>query len=190
MTGSSGVSSTPRLLDSFIGISGILDHPPSRVMTAGHNSAISPRVFARGLILKSRPLERGRRECRALDAPAAWRAEKQAAPVVHVTTVTPETPSIPRTMVYSLLRALSGEPGFFATVISGIASTDLDTSVGVSGPHDFTVRLGYLRLGTFRVHRILPRVIDVAQRPSSGTGRRVYKGDLGASSSNISEFQN
>jgi hypothetical protein len=71
-----------------------------------------------------------------------------------VTTVTPETPGIPRTMVYSLLRALPGEPGFFATVISGIPSTDLDTSVGVSGPHDFAVRLRHLRLGTIRVHRI------------------------------------
>jgi hypothetical protein len=62
-------------------------------------------------------------------------------------------------MVYGLLRALPGEPGLFVTVISGIASTDLDTSVGVSGPHDFAVRLRYLRLGTLRVHRILPRVV-------------------------------
>jgi hypothetical protein len=54
----------------------------------------------------------------------------------------------------------------FATVIGEIASTDLDTSVGVSGPHDFAVRLRYLRLGTIRVHRIPLRVIDVAQRPS------------------------
>jgi hypothetical protein len=33
-----------------------------------------------------------------------------------VTTVTPETPGIPRAMVYGLYRALPGEPGFFATV--------------------------------------------------------------------------
>src|SRR5580704_797295 len=111
-------------------------------MTDEYDFAISPRVFARDSIFRSALKKRGRRECRALDAPAAWRAEKQAAPVVEVTTVTPETPSIPRAMVYSLLRALSGEPGFLATVIGGIASTDLDTSVGVSGPHDFTVRLG------------------------------------------------
>jgi hypothetical protein len=31
----SGVSSTPRLLDSIAGVSGILDHPLSRVMTLG-----------------------------------------------------------------------------------------------------------------------------------------------------------
>jgi hypothetical protein len=36
------VSSTPRLLDSIAGASGILDHPPSRVMTIWrHNFAIS-----------------------------------------------------------------------------------------------------------------------------------------------------
>ena len=29
------VSSTPQPIDSIIGVSGILDHPPSRVMTAG-----------------------------------------------------------------------------------------------------------------------------------------------------------
>src|ERR1700692_4269398 len=33
MTGSGGVSSTPGLLDSIIGVSGILDHPHARVMT-------------------------------------------------------------------------------------------------------------------------------------------------------------
>jgi hypothetical protein len=67
-------------------------------------------------------------------------------------------------MVYGLLRALPGVPGLLATV-AGV-SADLDTSVGVSGPHDFAVRLRHLRLGTIRVHRILPRVIDVGQRPS------------------------
>jgi hypothetical protein len=33
MTGSSGIISTPRLLDSIINVSGILDHPLSRMMT-------------------------------------------------------------------------------------------------------------------------------------------------------------
>jgi hypothetical protein len=64
---------------------------------------------------------------------------RRCSPALFTTSI-PETPSIPRTMVYGLLRALPGEPGFLATVISGIASTDLDTSVGVSGPHDFAVR--------------------------------------------------
>ena len=44
----------------------------------------------------------------------------------------------------------------------------LDTSVGVSGPHDFAVRFSAIRLGHLCVHRIPPRVDDVAQRPSVG----------------------
>jgi hypothetical protein len=62
-------------------------------------------------------------------------------------------------MVYGLLRALPGEPGLFVTVAERNCFRRLDTSVGVSGPHDFAVRLRYLRLGTLRVHRILPRVV-------------------------------
>jgi hypothetical protein len=123
--------------------------------------------FARGLMFSFGSPERGRRECRAPNAPAAWWAEKgrgahqQSSPRVYR-----KHPAFPAQWFYGLLRALPGEPGLFATVISGIASTDLDTSVGVSGPHDFAVRLRYLRLGTFRVHRILSRVRDVASRPS------------------------
>jgi hypothetical protein len=58
------------------------------------SKSVSPRsrrVFSREVCLRtSCPRKRGRRECRALDAPAAWRAEKTATPVVVVTTVTPE----------------------------------------------------------------------------------------------------
>ena len=83
-----------------------------------------------------------------------------------VTTVTPETPGIPRAMVYSLLRALPGEPGFVATVISGISSTDL---IPASGRQDHTTSpsaSGTFVVGTLRVHPIPTRVRDVAQRPS------------------------
>jgi hypothetical protein len=59
----------------------------------------------------------------------------------RVSQVTPESPGIPRAMVYGLYRALPGEPGFLATVApEKLASQELDTSVGVSGPHDFAVR--------------------------------------------------
>jgi hypothetical protein len=34
----------------------------------------------------------------------------------RVSQVTPESPGIPRAMVYGLYRALPGEPGFLATV--------------------------------------------------------------------------
>src|SRR6202048_3624828 len=58
-------------------------------------------------------------------------------------------------------------PGSFATVTpEKLASQELDTSVGVSGPHDFAVRIGIARQARIRVHRIPPRVCDVASRPS------------------------
>src|ERR1700682_1625374 len=79
-----GVSSTPRPLDSITGVSGILDRPPSRVMTteAGdddrkcgvlvfitHDSAF-PRRDAPEWCM-SLPPNRGRGECRVPNAPAA-----------------------------------------------------------------------------------------------------------------------
>jgi hypothetical protein len=55
---------------------GVLDAPLSRGMTIEkHTSAISPRKSARVLPETSRPQIRGRRECRALDAPAASHAK-------------------------------------------------------------------------------------------------------------------
>jgi hypothetical protein len=64
-----------------------------------------------------------------------------------VTTVTPETSGIPRTMVYGLLRDLLGEPGFVATVIGVMRKhhRPFDISVGISGPHDFAVRCHVVR---------------------------------------------
>ena len=69
-------------------------------------------------------------------------------------------------MVYVLFRALPGEPGFLATVIpEKLASQELDTSVGVSGPHDFAVRLSAIRQKHIRVHRIPSRVRDDRDTP-------------------------
>jgi hypothetical protein len=58
----------------------------------------------------------------------------------RVSQVTPEKPGIPHAMVYGLYRALPGEPAFLPPSPVEIAFHQLDTSVGVSGPHDFTVR--------------------------------------------------
>jgi hypothetical protein len=55
-------------------------------------------------------------------------------------------------------------------------STKLDTSVGVSGPHDFAVRVSIVRPHTFvcrhrRVHRIPhPTFVTTAKRPSYERG--------------------
>jgi hypothetical protein len=64
--------------------------------------------------------------------------------LTRVNQVTPESPGIPHAMVYGLLRALPGAPGFLATVACA-TSRRLDTSVGVSGPHAFAVRFRAVR---------------------------------------------
>jgi hypothetical protein len=55
-----------------------------------------------------RPPNRGRREYRALGAPAAACAMVEVKST-RVSQVTPETPGIPRAMVYGLFRALPGD---------------------------------------------------------------------------------
>ena len=121
--------------------------------------------FARALPSISCPPVRGRGECRAPDAPAVACAEV----VVESTRacqVTPESPGIPRAMVYGLYRALPGDRAFLPPS-SALLSCELDTSVGVSGPHDFAVRFGVARLTRRCVHRILPRrPVTFAKRPS------------------------
>ena len=51
------------------------------------------------------------------------------------------------------LRALPGVPGLLATVV-GRSLRQSDTSVGVSGPHDFAVHVHAIRQRRVRVHRI------------------------------------
>jgi hypothetical protein len=105
MTGSSGVSSTLRLLDSITNGSGILDHPLSRMMTVGgvlriqfsnsssHSLAISPRTRA-SFAVNVRPAETQR----AQGMPGARRARSLACSKKTrelVTTVTPVHPAFP-----------------------------------------------------------------------------------------------
>jgi hypothetical protein len=54
-----GVSSTPRLLGSIIAVSGILDHPPSRVMTTECVSAFSRRIAPELFHQPCRPQQEG-----------------------------------------------------------------------------------------------------------------------------------
>jgi len=70
-------------------------------------------------------------------------------------------------MVYGLLRALPGDRLVATVIPEKLASHKLSASTGAPGPHDFAVReLPCVRLRKRRVHRIPPRVGDVAQRPS------------------------
>jgi hypothetical protein len=90
----------------------------------------SRRVFCASFAGTSRPLRtegagNAERPMRPIAACAMVVVER-----TRVSQVTPESPGIPRAMVYGLYRALPGEPGFLATVASGIASTDLTPASG------------------------------------------------------------
>src|SRR5260221_7542288 len=115
--------------------------------------------FARGLL----------RTCRPLNNEGAGNAGRPMRPIAacamvvvertRVSQVTPESPGIPRAMVYGLYRALPGEPGFLATVApEKLASQELDTSVGASGPHDFAVHMQTLS-------SLAPPVSTASRRP-------------------------
>jgi hypothetical protein len=73
-----------------------------------------------------------------------------------VTTVTPESPGIPRAMV---LRVPSCSPRCAKPV------SHRRHRHWVPGPHDFTVRLNAIRQRRIRVHRIPPRVRDDREPP-------------------------
>ena len=67
-----------------------------------HTFAFPRRGCARAMLASSPQENRGRRECRALVAPAASHANESEHTSL-VTTVTPETPGIPRAMVLQLI---------------------------------------------------------------------------------------
>src|SRR5216683_6850585 len=135
-------SSTPRPLDSITAVSGILDRPLSRAMTVEGVAQLRDLAARSARALLSSFLT-----LRSEGAGNAGRPMRPR-PRVHfvvvertrVTTSTPESPGIPRAMVYGLFRALPGEPGFLATIARG-SHRELDASVGASGPHVFAVRL-------------------------------------------------
>ena len=76
----------------------------------------------------------------------------------------------PRDCFNGLFRALPGEPGFLATITGG-SSRQLDISVGISGPRDFTVCSPAVRLrtGAAPSHPALTSV-TIAKRPFDWSG--------------------
>jgi hypothetical protein len=99
--------------------------------------------------------------------------KKQAA----VTTGSAGSSGIPCTTVLTVFFALSLGTGLSCPII-GETSRQLDTSVGVSGPRDFSVRVRISRPRkicalTCRVHRIPPSTfVTIAKRPSCESGTR------------------
>jgi hypothetical protein len=138
-------SSTPQLLGSIIDVSGILDHPLSRVTTSEYDFAISRRISPEVCVVTSRPLcqraqgrpgaccTRGlvcnlriRTRTRAYRAAGAFR------------------PSLRNG--FTAYFELSPVNGSFATVApKKLASRELNASTAASGPHDFAVRLSRTR---------------------------------------------
>src|ERR1700735_3447476 len=89
------------------------------------------------------------------------------------------TPGLPCAMVLTAYFALSPVTGLVCHRHRRDAKhhRQLDTSVGVSGPHDFAVRISVVRprkmfaLRRCRVHRIpRPTSVTIAKRPSCGCG--------------------
>jgi hypothetical protein len=125
----------------------------------------SRRMFrARFGLLVSPSAIRGRRECRMPDAPAASCALWVVSMHTSIHSESPESPGIPRAMVYGLYRALPGDR-LSCHRRRRSCLHRLDTSVGVSGPHVFAVRVGIARQARRRVHRTPPRVRDVRETP-------------------------
>src|SRR5580692_3903249 len=87
------------------------------------------------------PKSGGRGECRVPVAPQP-RVGK-----IKTTRVNPprshrDRPAFPHANGFNgFLRALPGEPGLLSPSLARSSSHKLDISVGISGPHDFAVRL-------------------------------------------------
>jgi hypothetical protein len=84
---------------------------------AKHTFASSRRDSARAMRRRCPSKDGGRRECRALAAPAGLCAKTTER--TQDSQVKPRHPGIPCTMVLRLLRALLGVPGFLAPVPPG-----------------------------------------------------------------------
>src|SRR5258708_9661708 len=100
-------------------------------------------------------------------------------PKAHeVTTVTPESPGIPRAMALRLTSCPPRRSGFLATVASGLKAhrarlgrlclRRLDASVEASGQHDFTVRSNPASPKGFAGHGVVVSVPPIApgQKPA------------------------
>jgi hypothetical protein len=102
-------------------------------------------AFCVRVMHRSRPSKvRGRRECRALDAPVAACAVVESTRVSHHRHTGTTRHSLRNGL--RLMFALSPVSGLFlATVVCWLVTRKLDPSVGRSGPRVFAVRVGVAR---------------------------------------------
>ena len=163
-------SSTPRLIGSITGSSGILDHPPARVMTSEYDFAFSR--LTEPEVCLNLPPQGGSRECRVLAAPAVSCAivRKEQA---HEHTGAAGAFRHSLRNGFTAYIVLSPENGSFASVApEKLASRGLDASTATSGPHDFAVRFMRIRLFAHSTSTASHHTfVTIAKRPSSAVRR-------------------
>ena len=132
-------------------------------MTVKHTFAISPRLSREFCLIVPPSENRGRRECRALDAPAASRVEKNTRVSHHGHA---GSPGIPHAMVLTVSFVLSPVIGLVCHRRQRNGFHQLDAGVEASGPHDFSVR-GQAPSSTRRLRPPHPRptFVTIAKRP-------------------------
>jgi hypothetical protein len=130
-------------------------------MTSGGDLAA---CFARGLLSTFRSLK-----SEGAGMPGAQCARSRACRVENTRVShhghTGNTRHSPRNGFNGFLRALPGDRALLPPSPAKVAFRKLDASVGASGPHDFAVRVGAVRLRRVSVHRIQPRVRDDRDTP-------------------------
>jgi hypothetical protein len=134
-------------------------HPRSR-------GAMRPRFAGKGLTLQSEGAGNAGRPMRPIAARAMIVVER-----TRVSQVTPESPGIPRAMVYGLLRALPGDRAFLPPSPAGLTAN----LTPASGRQDHTTSPSASTLlvcSANSVHRIPPRVRDDLEPPLCEAGRR------------------
>ena len=157
-------------------------------MTAGYTLAISRQVCPSVTCNFPPSPVRGRRECRAPDAPAAARGVVVNTRVSHHGH-TGNTRHSPRNG-FTAYFALSPVTGLSCHCRQRNRFRQLDASVGVSGPHDFAVRLKrHSSKAPSASTASRPTSVTIAKRPSVGTGPNQNIAVSTGPSSAISENQ-
>jgi len=133
---------------------------------SGHDIAISRRNLPEVCYQISSPI-RGRRECRAPDAPASRVCNGSGRTHTRWSGHTGITRHSPRNGFNGFLRALPGDRAFLPPSPAKIVFRQLDASVGASGPHDFAVRQPHRPSSAPPASTASRSAFrDVAQRPS------------------------
>ncbi len=137
---------------------------------SARGSAASRRAVASELCWQVRPCQKkgaGKAGCRPHPWPACRKKSRRQSPQDW-----PKHSGLPCAMGLTAAPCSPRGPGLLAPVI-GIV-TDQDTSIGVSGPHGLTVRLGFVRPHAKRARRPqaatappAPRSVTIAKRPFS-----------------------